>query len=54
MGIAIRMAKTIEMMPRVSVTGRRRASSSDTARLVHSDSPRSPRAILPSHEKYCT
>ena len=54
MGIAIRMAKVMEMMPRTSVTGRRRASSSETARFVQSDSPRLPRAMLPSHEKYWT
>ena len=54
MGIPIRIATAMAMTPRVSVTGKRRASSPSTCCRVHNDSPRSPRAIRPSHSRYCT
>ena len=38
----------------MSVTGMRRASSPSTGWRVHSDSPRSPRAIRPTQSTYCT
>src|SRR5207247_3493062 len=54
MGRAIITAKTTLEAPSSSVTGSRRASSSRPGRRVHSDSPRSPRTMWPSHSTYWT
>src|SRR5258705_6615888 len=53
-GIAISRATVRPSTASSKVTGSRWPISSRTGRLVHSDSPRSPRATLPSHSTYWT